>query len=356
MTERQKDEAVFRSNSFIMESLRKMALDQPVSDRMHYVDTAIEAMIDQPTSGRLIQSMYKEIMSMADIDFGKVPDSKGDLTKYAYYSQLVKCIEILNNLAKNAPNAQNTTLTTMNNFHNIMLDARDDFVFGYRFGVDLLKHIYQVNVLVLHELINACIIEVTDGLKSAASGIKAQVRPIRDTSSKNLFVDIANNFINLYNKGDWATFMKVYKKNSSNLFGTRGEVFVAEVIGNSALIAGSLAIPGLRWVAIVVGVFIVARIATRAFYAAKYKMGDYAKYQAELIKANMAAEYSSGDDTAAQAELVDKLEDLSAKLLGKYNKTEKKTVADIKTSNAQNYNKTELNNAETFSGLDFELV
>lgn len=355
MSERVKDESVFRSNSFIMESLRKMALDQPVSDRMHYVDSAIEAMIDQPTSGRLIQSMYKEIMSMSDIDFGKVPDSKGDLTKYAYYSQLVKCIEILNNIAKNAPNGNTPTITTMNNFHNIMLDARDDFVFGYRFGVDLLKHIYQINVLVLHELVNASIIEVTDALKEAASGTSiGTIKPSR--SKSNLFVDIANNFINIYNKGDWAAFMKAYRKNSSNLFGTRGEVFVAEIIGNSALIAGSLAIPGLRWVAIVVGIFIVARIATRAFYAAKYRMGDYAKYQAELIKANMNAEYASGDDSAKQAELVERLEDLSAKLLGKYNKTEARTTADIKVSNAQNYNKTELNKAETFSGLDFELV
>ena len=355
MSERVKDESVFRSNSFIMGSLRKMALDQPVSDRMHYVDSAIEAMIDQPTSGRLIQSMYKEIMSMADIDFGKVPDSKGDLTKYAYYSQLVKCIEILNNLAKNTPNSDTSTITTMNNFHNVLLDARDDFVFGYRFGVDLLKHIYQINVLVLHELVNACIIEVTDALKTAASGTNTPIMG-NARSRSNLFVDIANNFINIYNKGDWATFMKAYRKNSSNLFGTRGEVFIAEVIGNSTLIAGSLAIPGLRWVAIVVGVFIVARIATRAFYAAKYKMGDYAKYQAELIKANMAAEYASGDDTTKQTELVERLEDLSAKLLGKYNKTERKATADIKVSNAQNYNKTELNNAETFSGLDFELV
>ena len=352
---------MLKSNQVVVESLKAIAVDQPIKDRSGYVDAVLEATASNVTNSKLIGNLYKEILSVSNVDYGKIPDSKGDLGKYKYYDQMVRTMDILNDLAKSANNANGPTVTCMNKLHNIILDAREDFVFGYKFNVDIIKTVYQSLVLTLYEVINAAITEVSESLK-ASQQIKAKMAPIPATKT-NSFVKTAQSFIASYEKGEWASLMKLYRKNSSNLLGGVGVAIshaASAVLGGSTFLemiaAGAVPVPALI-IGSIIALFFIVRAMVHLLYAGKSKISDYARVQADLIKYNIEVENDqSASAIEKQKRMAERLDAISAMLEGKRIKTERNAAAAIKQSNQQNYVKSDITKAESISGMDFELV
>lgn len=336
------------NRDIITESLKEMSLDQPPSDRMHYVEAVIEASINNAGNAKLIEKLYTDIMKSSEIDFGKISDSKGDLTKYKYYDPMSRSIEILNDLAKGS-NGTILTLETMNKLHNILLDGRDDFVFGFKFNVDLIQYIYEVLVMTLYELIDCGISEVADYLKNTCQ-ITIGTNNKRLIKRSNRVVNNANKFIKSYESGQWAVMMKPFRKNSSQLIGG-----MEGMIGTGTILAFlSAGVSGA--VGAVLGILFAIRGLVFVFFYGKTKISDYAKNQADLIKANIAVNADqSSDVTAKQRKMADRLEAISDRLEGKKRRRDKEVDKAIVASNKNDYTKRELTTTSSMMD-DFELV
>ena len=99
-----------RDNSIVMESFHEMAISQEGRDRIKYIDIVTEAFANPTKQAGLLNKLFNEVQKVEAIDFGKIPDSKGDLTKYAYYHQMYQCIEVLNDLVEGNVTPDDTML------------------------------------------------------------------------------------------------------------------------------------------------------------------------------------------------------------------------------------------------------
>ncbi len=336
------------SRDIIVESLVEMSLDQPPADRRHYVEEVLESSINAAGNAKLIEKLYQDIMKSSEIDFGKIDDSKGDLTKYKYYEPMSRSIEILNDLAKGA-NGSISVLDTMNKIHTILLEGRDDFVFGYKFSVDLIKYIYEILVMTLYELIDCGISEVADYLKNT-SQITIGTNNKRIIKRSNRVISNANKFIKSYETGQWSIVMKSFKKNSSQLLGG-----MEAALGGSA-IATFLAQGSVGIIGAIIGIFAAIRGLVFVFYYGKTKISDYAKNQAELIKANIAADADqSSNAIEKQRKMATRLEKIADRLNGVKRRRDAEVDKAIVASNKTDYTKTELTASNSIMD-DFELV
>lgn len=339
-------------NDYILESLREIAVDQPISERAHYVETVLEATTNTANNTRLVEQLYSDVMKSSEIDFGKIPDSKGDLTKYRYYEPMVRSLEILNELVK-TNGGQIITLNTANKLHMILLDARDDFVFGYKFDIDLIKYIYQNLVMALYELISCGISEVADFVRSA-NQITINATNKKTIKKSNRAVKSVNQFIKAYEAGQWSSVINNFKKNRSNFMGGAA----TESFSGSSIIAFLTA--GVSTPIAVILALITILFAIRGlvflFYYGKTKIADYAKAQAELIKANIENDRDQSDTAVAkQQKMALKLESIAARLEGQRRRAEQAADKAITQSNKTDYTKQDMvNNIEMTD--DFELV
>jgi hypothetical protein len=105
---------MYNLDNLALEAFVDIRNDQPPKDRLHYFDVVLESSED--TRGTLIQKLYVDIISKSNIDFGKIPDSKGDLTKYEYYNEISESIGALNKLVDSAKSDE---LAMLNNLFDI---------------------------------------------------------------------------------------------------------------------------------------------------------------------------------------------------------------------------------------------
>ena len=196
------------SNNIIMENLRDMMLHQIGKDKFGYVDIVTEGVASTGDgSYQLLSKLYNEVSKIEQVDFGTIPDSKGDITKYKYYTVLSDSIKIITELTKSS-SKKNHNVDSLNKLHSILLQSRNDFTWGYKSNNFIIISTYNTMVKSLHEMINVGIVEASSSLREKASGKPDKVM------SKNKIRSIVNNtdnFIKLYESGQWKTLMNAFK-------------------------------------------------------------------------------------------------------------------------------------------------
>ena len=367
-----------RNNDIIMESFLSMGMDQEGKDRMHYTDTALEAFSNPSKQSALLNKLFKEAQKVESLDFGKIPDSKGDITKYVYYDQLCESMRILNELmeGKLTPNFE-----TMNKLHNVILTARPDFTFGFRTDNFIIMNMYNLMVTVLYELNSICMLDATEYLRAKVSTqnvfnpstIKKQFRWV----TRN-----ANQFIKMYESGQWNTMMKLFKTNKIDV-ATEADIdgadFSAKIDVRAGILKGifgdknskTQGISGkvsnawsamkdfvrtgipkpAQFLLVFIAVLMLIRSVVYYFYAGAGKISDRIKNAIGIIKANAATEDS---ETAIekQKKMLQKLESVSDKIDYDIMKKEKAAEKSMKESNKAEFNPDEIRN---INGSDFEI-
>lgn len=360
-----------KNNDIIMESFLTMGMDQEGKDRMHYTDTALEAFSNPSKQSALLNKLFKEAQKVESLDFGKIPDSKGDITKYVYYDQLCESMRILNELMEGqlTPNFE-----TMNKLHNVILTARPDFTFGFRTDNFIIMNMYNLMVTVLYELNSICMLDATEYLRAKVSTqnvfnpgtIKKQFRWV----TRN-----ANQFIKMYESGQWNTMMKLFKTNKIDVAteaDTDGADFSAKIDIRGGILKGLSpknlgekvsnawsAMKGFigtipkpaQFVLVFITVLMIIRSAIYYFFAGAGKISDRIKNAIGIIKANAATEDS---ETAIekQKKMLEKLESVSDKIDYDIMKKEKAAEKSMKESNKAEFNPDEIRN---INGSDFEI-
>ena len=373
----------FYSNEIILEAFQEMQADQIGRDKIGYVDAAMEAIANPSAQATIMNKLYKETQKIDEIDFGKIPDSKGDITKYAYYDQLYDSIELINELMKGN---QTENIAAMNKLHQILLNARADFVFGFKVNNYIVTSMYKVMVANLHEMIDICIVDVTEYIRNNLnmSMDKKSMKKVRWVTSN------VKNFIKMYESGQWNTLIKYMRTNASKkayeamALEAEGDVLPQQKsaldlmnMGTSAfnkfksgitsagdLIkqapdafkAASAPVKGLAIVGIIISALMIIRAGIKYFFLGVANISKNLRNQAALLKSATKSDSEDQTGYGFRKKILNTMEKVSDVIDYKILKMEKEASKDMAESNRNEFSRQEIQQMTPPSSSDFSLV
>lgn len=200
------------SYKYAYETFGLIAMDMPAgTERMHYRNIAMEAATG-PESGMLMEKLYKSVSSRSNVNFGKIPDSCGDLTAFVRYRQITESLDILRTAfaATRVPEFEEAQ-----KLHDNLVRLRDDFAYGFKMDSQFIKTTYNTMVYSLCEIINLATVIYVDQLKCISQGKPFQYKPYGGL----ILVENVKKFNDMVSGGDWAQMMNTIRKNPQNLTG-----------------------------------------------------------------------------------------------------------------------------------------
>lgn len=316
------------ANESVLNNFSSLRMDQDVKSRLKYMDVVTEATLSSGGKSKIIQQLYLDIISKANIDFGKIPASKGNILDYSGYEVMMKSIDHLNLLfeGKNIDE-----LTLVNKIHGLILSLRNDFEFGFKFDITIIKLTYNLLVMGLYDLINMTIVAYVDYLKNVQN---IEIK-FRNTAKKDIMIiGYMKDFIKTVEKGEWAKLVNSFKKDQNNLLG-----FVT---------GGAIAISGAPLVVVSLIAFLFAvRGLIYVYYASSMKINEHIKISSEFLKSAIEYQTDTSDDVVSkQKNLLAKMESLSNFIEAKILKTNKDASVKIKKSNKDNFNTEKLSSVD----------
>ena len=373
----------FYSNEIILEAFQEMQADQIGRDKIGYVDAAMEAIANPSAQATIMNKLYKETQKIDEIDFGKIPDSKGDITKYVYYDQLYDSIELINELMKGN---QTENIAAMNKLHQILLNARADFVFGFKVNNYIVTSMYKVMVANLHEMIDICIVDVTEYIRNNLnmSMDKKSMKKVRWVTSN------VKNFIKMYESGQWNTLIKYMRTNASKkayeamALEAEGDVLPQQKsaldlmnMGTSAFnkfkggitAAGDLIkqapsafkaagtpVKGLAIVGIIISALMIIRTGIKYFFLGVANISKNLRNQAALLKSATKSDSEDQTGYGFRKKILNTMEKISDVIDYKILKMEKEASKDMAESNRSEFSRQEIQQMTPPSSSDFSLV
>ena len=373
----------FYSNEIILEAFQEMQADQIGRDKIGYVDAAMEAIANPSAQGTIMNKLYKETQKIDEIDFGKIPDSKGDITKYAYYDQLYDCIELINELMKGN---QTENIVAMNKLHQILLNARADFVFGFKVNNYIVTSMYKVMVANLHEMIDICIVDVTEYIRNNLnmSMDKKSMKKVRWVTSN------VKNFIKMYESGQWNTLIKYMRTNASKkvyetmALEAEGDVLpqqksaldlmnmgtgaftkfksgvssAADLIKQApgAFKAAGAPVKGLAIIGIIISALMIIRTGIKYFFLGVANISKNLRNQAALLKSATKDDREDQTGYGFRKKILNTMEKVSDVIDYKILKMEKEASKDMAESNRNEFSRQEIQQMTPPSSSDFSLV
>lgn len=359
-----------RSNTIVMEALHDIAMDLPAAERSKYVQVATEAMAtNTDTQLKIISKLAKQVNGLQQIDLEQCNKSMGDVTKYQYYDALAKAMEIINEseITSDIPN-----VIRMNKIHTILLDNREDFVWGYKKNEVLTMRAYCTLVRMLFIMID---LSISDYIKKMDINFKFNTKVDATPSKVSRFTTDTDRMIKLFESGEWRLLMNASKKAAANRTARAiDEMNGVEPPSNMANEAITInknsgkpisiptnpaeiidmikALPNTAKVILVI-LTIMLCYRTVAFYIAKLgaKFANVFRHSAELIKAyGEANRDQSSSAVERQNKMYNRMIGTADRIDAFFNKAAVQADAELKEANRKDLNTAEIT---TIDSIDF---
>ena len=358
-----------RSNTIVMEALHDIAMDLPAAERSKYVQVATEAMAtNTDTQLKIISKLAKQVNGLQQIDLEQCNKSMGDVTKYQYYDALAKAMEIINEseITSDIPN-----VIRMNKIHTILLDNREDFVWGYKKNEVLTMRAYCTLVRMLFIMID---LSISDYIKKMDINFKFNTKIDATPSKVSRFTTDTDRMIKLFESGEWRLLMNASKKAAANrtaraideMNGVEPPANMAnEAITINRNNGKSISIPTnaaeiINTIAnhptasIIIAVLVIMLCyRTVAFYVAKLgaKFANVFRHSAELIKAyGEANRDQSSSAVERQNKMYNRMIGTADRIDAFFNKAAVQADAELKEANRKDLNTAEITTIDT---IDF---
>ena len=353
------------------ESFGMFAMDQPPADRRTYRSTAMEA-INGPDAGMVMDKLYQSLMSRSSINFGKIPESNGDLTRFVKYKTIAESLTLLD---RQIGDCNIKELKLAHDLHDAIIKCREDFTYGFKTDSQFIKVTYNTMVYALCELINLCIAIYVDSLKAGAEG-----KPFMPEDYSNLLVvQNCRKFVEMVRSGEWAATMLTIKKDGRNFFGPQFSVTINNLSGAvgrgagaagagiaAAAAAGTKAgadvstpaklgayvIQGIKGMSVpkkiaaaivaIIGLIIISRFILFGFYKGAYKLSEILDDQEKFLKAHMDAHADPSGTykgLETQKKLYTMMEGLRSHIVEKTLRVDSDARKELKVSNATDLKK-----------------
>ena len=221
----------------------------------------------------LASKLYESIMDrVADIDFGSVPDSKGDITQIQNYDKMLECIDTIDKILSEY-NQDKTILEIVKRAIDNTIARKDLFSKGFALNVHLPIVIYNTIVTSIVSSVSLIISAAIGFIGDAGNtgfAVKFDSASYNKSKDNVLFKNLASYNVacdsgDLDKAIDYS--MQIAKK---NLMGV-----------DTGLIVGAMAIVGLS-----LNIIPLTRELIFFFYNTKQSFSDYCELQSELIRIN----------------------------------------------------------------------
>ena len=289
----------------------------------------------------LSNKLYKHIVDkIDDIDFGTIPESKGDITKIDNYDKLTDCINIISEILvqyHQSPDSVNTIQIALQN----MIDRRDMFEKAYKLNIEMPIIIYNTMALSIVSATSYMIASCIEFVKLPGDqgfDIALDKAATLKTRDHILFQDL-NKFNKLCATGEFDKAMDfVIKQSASNFTGipTAGAAVVVTAIGIILLI-----IPVIREL-----IFF--------FYYTRTKISNYFDAQASILLMNSYnIENNLTKDDISKKDIATKQKKIadSFKKISNFFKVEYKSSASNATKEIDKLNKEKLKITDTMDNI-----
>ena len=312
---------MFKRNE-CMNILLENATSYEEKSKIYNLTEAEQAIVND----RMVGNLYKSALKRKDIDFGDIPNSKGDIQKFGGYQNMVDTLEILDGLSKKFGIKIVEVKIVEDAVNNIRVQKRV-FEKAYNLNVDFLKMYYQALVLACVDattLLLASYVEYTKTLNN----VEFQVKKGKGISG-NICIGSLARFNQSVKDGTFNKFADgLLSKGQENFMGTA----IASMTAGKAVAA----------VAIGASIVPILRGLLFYFYDARMSLADMLNYQRELLDMNAFRLKSADMDAQTRNKILDKqkgymdkLERMSDKIRVNSQLANKSSANNIKQDNKQ---------------------
>ena len=266
----------------------------------------------------LSQKLYSHIINKVDdIDFGTIPESKGDITKIQNYDQLMDCITVMSEVLARY-NQPTTPIEVVQLAVQNVIDRTDKFVMGYKLNIEMPIVIYNTIVLSIVSSVSYLIASCLEYVKQPEDmGFEISLDKAATIKSADalLFKDLTK-FNNTCASGEFDKAMDfMLSAKAKNFTGGIMLGFSASAVA-IALAAVLLIIPAIREL-----VFL--------FYYTRESISTYFELQANLLTMNA---YNVQNNLARDAKERKKIATNQKKIAEAFNKISNKVKVNYKVA------------------------
>ena len=275
-------------------------------------------------NNNMVGQLFRSAMDKSHIDFGSIPDSKGDITKFKGYKPMVESLALLKNIAK-IDNTKIAEIDIIEKAISNIVACRDLFEKGFKLDKDVV--VMQYNVLVC-ACIEATQITISSYLDYVKKIDKIDFVIINKNSNPgSLAIKNLEKFNNIVKSGDYSKVLNSIIRNGNN--GFTGVETVA-IIGSTVL-------------ALISAVHIMREL-VYVFYSSRSNMSDHIKIQADLLELNKLNVEANAANLPAnkkaeivkkQEKIINRLRTTSDKLKVEVAMAEKDAMKSINKDNAK---------------------
>nr|DAR14089.1 MAG TPA: hypothetical protein [Caudoviricetes sp.] len=275
------------------------------------VQTILED-VESPITKTYKEKLFESIISRAHIDFGDIPRSKGDITKYSGYQSMLDCLHSLLKVAneeksKELTNAVNTVLAAIENIRAL----RNVYVKAYANKTDIAIIDYQTYVLTCVEATTTLISNYIDFIKTPSSNYVMELKNTKFRANA-LYLDQLERFNKVNVNGSYNKYIStVVQKGQENF------------LLDPAIIAGAAFVS-----VIALSIIPVTRELIYLYNETKRKLSDLFALQAYYLEMNKTAlEYNTEIKADKKKVIIQKQDKIRKKFIYL---SEKLRIADIK--------------------------
>lgn len=324
--------------SEVLQAFNESMIEMNYKSRMAlmYLNEAEEVQI----SDKLISKLYQTMLGKYSyIDFGEIPNSKGDITKLPHYDTLKDSIQMLEELKTKAGLVQLPELVTINTALQHIEHFKTKFVLGFAQEVKMIEVLYNTMTASLIASINLMIYTMVDFIKTPGGDFVTAL-DIQKKSRNMDFLLLRNleNFNENVRKGEITKFFDAM---------LNAEKFIGATVATSAMVVGVL-----------IAVTPVIRELIYYMYHMRMNVSEYLEMQAKFLELNASAlRYNDDKKTnhkkrtvvGNQERVAKKMREFAQKFRIKSDTSEKQTQKDVKEKIDFNDLQSSMNDMDTGS-------
>lgn len=311
---------VFKVDSIVMEASSKEDRD--------YMKTMNKEDIHQ-INGTLVQNLYGSVMKRKNIDFGDIPDSKGDIEKVKYYDSIMESLNVLTEIFRKN-NINDGTVSEIKQCISNMKMFKNQFMTGFRTNHEFIMITYNAMVMAIVDATTSVTSWYIDYIVSTPNIGTPINLDIKQGKKRGLVsLDNIRKFNSACDNGNMAKTLNYLIDQQK-----KGFVGADDVIITGIIVMGLLSIVP------------IIRELIFFYYHSRVKISDYLEMQSEFLEMNKLAIESSGKGPKEKKEILRKQD----KIVKKMRRTaDKLAINNVDTNDVV---KKELKNENSIWSLD----
>lgn len=301
------------------------------------LDEADQNQVMMSLSGKLYDMIVKRV---DEIDYGQIPESKGDITKIPNYMDLTECLQTIHDLLVEYKQPTDPIDTVMESIENLK-DSKK--LWERAFAVDCSFPIVTYNTIAL-SIVSSVSFLISTSIEFIKDPVQNNYNIALDkvgyTKSKNnlLFKNLAK-FNKAYKKGEVEKTMEQLIKANNQVKTENGTIKE-----DAAIIVAGIALTATV-ISLISCLVPLLQELVAMLYCARQNVSDYLSVQSDLVRLNaenVKLDYTKTEPERnkiyqKQSKIADVFKKISNKLAIKFKSSEKQAEKIVKDDNAKKY-------------------